>query len=166
MAASWKVTQPGFVGAQPITDVSTTKNHQRGAIVTASDTGDDDRGDGEFIYLQGVASTVAGDAVIYNADDYSTTRALADGIGPIAIAMGATGASRYGWYQIQGKGSVQVSSGFADNGNCYLTDTAGEIDDEDDDGDFVSGMKGASAISSGVADMELSRPFVRDGLDN
>tara|TARA_Y100001938_G_scaffold151177_1_gene246919 strand:+ start:9786 stop:10286 length:501 start_codon:yes stop_codon:yes gene_type:complete len=166
MAASWKVTQPGFIGAQPITDVSTTKNHQLGTIVKASDTGDDDRGDGEFIYLQGVASTVAGDAVLYNADDYSTTRVTADGIGPIAIAMAATVASTYGWYQIQGKGSVQVSAGFPDNANCYLTDTAGEIDDEDDDGDFVSGMKGASAVSGGVADMELSRPFVRDGLDN
>ena len=166
MAASWKVTEPGFVGAQPITDVSTVKNHPYGMIIKASDHGSDDRGDGEFIYLQGVASTVAGDAVIYNADDYSTTRVLADGIGPIAVAMAATVASRYGWYQIQGKGSVQVSSGFADNGNCYLTDVAGEIDDADDDGDFVSGMKGASAIASGVADMELSRPFVRDGLDD
>ena len=69
MAASWKVTEPGFVGAQPITDVSTVKNHPYGMIIKASDHGSDDRGDGEFIYLQGVASTVAGDAVIYNADD-------------------------------------------------------------------------------------------------
>lgn len=164
MATSWKVTQSGFVGAQPITDVSTVKNHPYGMITKASDHGSDDRGDGEFIYLAGVASTVAGDAVTYNLDDGSTTRALEDAIGPIAVAMAATVASRYGWYQIQGKGSVQVSSGFADNGACYLTATAGEIDDTDVAGDYVNGMKGASAIASGVADVELARPFVTNAL--
>jgi hypothetical protein len=137
-----------------------------GTIITAWDA---TYGSGEFIYLAGVASTVVGSVVVYNADDFSTTLAAADAIGPIATAMAATVASTKGWYQISGKGVAKVLTGFADNANCYLTSTAGSIDDTDVAGDYISNMKGASAIdtpSTGLAEVEMSRPFVRDGLDN
>lgn len=137
-----------------------------GTIVRAVDPS---YGAGEFIYLKGVADTVVGSVVVYNADDFSTTLAAANAIGPVAVAMAATVADRWGWYQIQGKGAAKVLSGFVDNANCYLTATAGSVDDTDVAGDFISGMKGASAIdtpSTGLAEVELSRPFVRDGLDN
>ena len=137
-----------------------------GTIVRAVDP---TYGAGEFIYLKGVADTVVGSVVVYNADDYSTTLAAANAIGPVAVAMAATVADTWGWYQIGGKGAAKVLSGFADNANCYLTATAGSVDDTDVAGDFVSGMKGASAIdtpSTGLAEVELARPFVRDGLDN
>lgn len=135
-----------------------------GTIVTATDP---DLGTGEFIYLAGVASTVEGSVVIFNASDYSTKLAEADDIGPVATALGATVASTKGWYQIGGKGVAKVAASFADNGNCYLTSTAGTIDDAVVAGDYITGMKGASAIdtpSTGLAYVEMQRPFVTDGL--
>jgi len=137
-----------------------------GTIVTAVDPS---YGSGEFIYLAGAANTLRGSVVVYNADDFSTTLAAADAIGPIATAMAATVADTTGWYQIQGKGVAKVLTGFADNANCYLTGTAGSIDDTDVAGDYIKGMKGASAIdtpATGLAEVEMSRPFVNDGLDN
>jgi len=136
-----------------------------GTIITAFDP---DYGSGEFIYLAGVASTLLGSVVVYNGDNFSTTLAVANAIGPVAIAMGATVASTKGWYQISGKGVAKVLAGFVDNANCYLTATAGSIDDAIVAGDYISNMKGASAIdtpSTGLAEVELERPFVRDGLD-
>lgn len=154
------------IGSQPIADTDTVQNHPLGTIVRATSP---TYGAGEFIYLKGATDTVVGSIVVYNADDFSTTLASANAIGPIAVAMSANVASQYGWYQIQGKAVGKVLSGFADNADCYLTSTAGSVDDTDVAGDFVSGMKGASAIgtpSTGLAELEISRPFVRDGLDN
>jgi len=154
------------LGFPLITAVDTSAKVPVGTIVTATDP---TYGSGEFIYLKGVADTVVGSVVVYNMDDGSTALAAANAIGPVALAMAATVADRWGWYQIQGKGVAKVLAAFADNANCYLTATAGSVDDTDVAGDFVSGMKGASAVdtpSAGLAEVEISRPFVRDALDN
>ncbi len=151
------------IGLQPIADTDTTQNHPLGKIVRAIDP---DRGEGEFIYLLGIASTAVGEVVHYNADDYSTTLAVANGIGPVAVAMSANVASQYGWYQISGKASALALTGFADNADVYLTATAGSIDDADVAGDYVYNAKGASAVSGGLADLEISRPFTNNGLDD
>jgi len=130
---------------------------------------DPDYGVGEFIWLDGVASTVVGSVVIFNPDDFSTTLASANGVGPIATAMGASVADYQGWYQIYGKGVAKVLASFADNADCYLTSTAGSIDDADVAGDYIRGMKGASAIdtpSTGLAEVEMAYPSVADGKDN
>lgn len=60
-------------------------------------------GEGEFIYLKGVASTAAGDAVVYDTA-YTTVRAAAtnNDACPWAFATAATVADTYGWYQIGG----------------------------------------------------------------
>lgn len=149
------VADGGYLNAPPL-----------GTIVTAVDP---DYGSGEFIYLAGVASTLLGSVVVYNADDFSTTLAAANAIGPVAVAMAVTVADTSGWYQIGGKGVAKVLAGFADNANCYLTATAGSVDDAVVAGDYVFGMKGASAVgtpAAGLAEVELSRPFVKDGLDD
>lgn len=155
---------PNF--AEVITSGSYEDDIPLGTIVTAVDP---TYGSGEFIYLSGVASTARGSVVIYNPDDFSTTLAAANGIGPVAVAMSATVAGTKGWYQIGGKGVASVLTGFADNANCYLTSTAGSVDDADVAGDYIRGMKGASAIgtpAAGLAEVELWRPQVADGLDN
>jgi hypothetical protein len=124
-------------------------------------------GGGEFIYLQGVANTALGSWVVYNADDYSTTLLAADAIGPVAVAMGATVAGTAGWYQIQGKAIGLVLAGFLDNANVYGTATAGSVDDAVVAGDRVKNAKGASAVgvpSAGLAEFEIERPWVDDGL--
>lgn len=124
-------------------------------------------GVGEFIYLQGVASTAVGEWVTYNADDWTTTRLAPDAIGPVAVAMSANLAGYSGWYQIQGKAIGKVLAGFLDNANVYATATAGSVDDAVVAGDRVKNAKGASNIgtpAAGLAEFEISRPFVDDAL--
>ena len=157
------------VNPQQIDATSTTQNVALGTIIRAEDKASTAYGVGEFIYLQGVASTAVGSVVVYNQDDHSTALASANAVGPVATAMSACVASNYGWYQISGKGVAKVKASFADNGDVYLTSTAGSVDDADVAGDYVQGMKGASAIdtpATGQAEMEMSRPSVSDGKDD
>ncbi len=124
-------------------------------------------GAGEFIYLKGVASTVRGSWVTYNADDWTSTLLAANAIGPVAVAMAATVASTAGWYQIQGKAVGLALAGFLDDANVYATATAGSVDDAVVAGDRVKNAKGASAVgvpSAGLAEFEIERPWMDDGL--
>lgn len=153
--------------AQAISATETTQNVPLGTIITAEDKDlSSNRGVGEFIYLKGVASTAVGSVVVYNSDDYSTTLAAANAVGPIAVAMSACASGSFGWFQIQGKASAAALTGFADNADCYLTATPGSIDDTDVAGDYIRGMLGAGTVSGGVADVEMWRPSVADGKDD
>ena len=125
-----------------------------------------DRGTGEFIYLKGVASTVVGSWVHYSADDFSTVLAVANGKGPLAIAMSANVADQYGWYQISGKASGKALASFADDADVFLTATDGSVDDADVAGDYIRCAKGASDVSGGLADFDIARPFSDDGEAN
>lgn len=89
--------------SQPIATTETTQaaDIPLGTIARATDS---TYGQGEFIYLVGVASTAVGSLVTYNATTYQTALAA---VGtnkpqPIAVAMSANVASSYGWYQISG----------------------------------------------------------------
>lgn len=151
---------------QRIEDTSTTKKMALGTRMEAQDS---TYGPAEFIYLKGVASTIVGSVVLFNPDDYSTSLAVANDKGQLAVAMSINIANQYGWYQLTGKGVIDVLAGFVDNGDCYLTATPGAVDDADVAGDFIRGMKGASAIdtpSTGLAEAELWYPQVADGADN
>lgn len=87
-------------GWQGIADISTTKNHPLGTIVRAFDP---TYGEGEFIYLLGVASTQTGSAVTYTAAGVTALAPIGTNLPqPVAFAMGANVASSYGWYQISG----------------------------------------------------------------
>jgi hypothetical protein len=165
MATSWSPRVPGEIGIQPITDFSSTDQHGVGSIIQAKDMGTTDYGTGEFIYLKGVASTLVGSWVKYNADDYSTVLDIRGSLAPVAIAMSASVADTYGWYQIGGKAVGKVLTGFADNGLVYATATAGSIDDAVVAGDRIKRAVGASAIgtpSSGKAEFEIDRPYADD----
>ena len=154
----------GLIGSQPIADTSTVQNHPLGTIVTADDP---TYLAGEFIYLAGVGSTVVGSWVTYLMDGGTTTLLAANDIGPTAVAMSINVASSYGWYQIQGKAVGKALAAFADNGNVYATATAGSVDDAVVAGDLVKNAKGASALdtpSTGLAEFEIARPFMDDGL--
>lgn len=149
---------------QPIAETSTTLKHRLGDRFKCSDP---TYGPGEFIYLQGVASTAVGSWVTFNADDGTTALLAANAIGPVAIAMSANVASQYGWYQIYGKAVGKALTGFADDGNVYATSTAGSIDDAVVAGDRVKNAKGASAVdtpSAGLAEFEIQYPFMDDAL--
>jgi predicted RecA/RadA family phage recombinase len=90
-----------FIGAPTLDDTSTTQKVQLGTIVKGVDP---TYGEGEFIYLLGVASTAVGSIVTYDPDTFLTTLCAVGGAipRPIAVAMSANVASQYGWYQISG----------------------------------------------------------------
>lgn len=90
-----------LVGSQAIATNSTTQNHPLGTVVRATDP---TYGQGEFIYLKGVASTAVGSIVTYeNSTFQSALAAVGNNIArPIAVAMSACVADEYGWYQIGG----------------------------------------------------------------
>jgi len=151
-----------IVGSQPITEVSTVQKHPLGTIVIAADPV---YGNGEFIYLKGLASVALGTWVTFNMDDGSVALLAANAIGPVAVAMAATVASTYGWYQLSGKAVGLCAAAFADNGLVYATATAGTIDDAVVAGDRVKNALGASAIgtpAAGQAEFEIQRPWMDD----
>jgi hypothetical protein len=109
--------------------------HPLGTIVKAYDA---TLGEGEFIYLLGVVSTVVGLMVTYDATTYQTTLSpnTANNAAPVAVAMSANVAGQYGWYQIGGlatikKTAVQVTPQLpifqsATAGRIFVTSTAGK----------------------------------------
>lgn len=152
------------LGQTLIGSVNTTERVPLGTILLASDP---TYGAGEFVYLKGVASTAVGSWVTYNIDDGTTALLVANAIGPVAIAMAATVASTWGWYQIEGRAVGAALTAFADNANVYATATAGSVDDAIVAGDRVKAAKGASAVgtpSAGLAEFEIHRPVMDDGL--
>ncbi len=100
------IIRDAIVGNQAIADTETgaTANHPLGTIVRAIDPV---FGEGEFIYLIGVASTTIGAIVNYDVATtlkYQTaleTTAIIENK-PLAVAMSANLAGDFGWYQISG----------------------------------------------------------------
>ena len=107
---AYKITE-AYIVPQAIADISTTAQVSLGTIVRAKDA---TYGQGEFIYLLGVASTVVGMVVRYNATTFQTalltvTNGKNKGV-PVAVAMSANVASSYGWYQISGNAVVKKTT--------------------------------------------------------
>ena len=151
------------IGVQAIATTETTQKQPLGTRVRAVDPV---YGEGEFIYLVGVASTAIGSWVTYDQDGHTTALLAANAIGPVAVAMSANVASQYGWYQIFGKAIGLALAAYADNGLVYATATAGSIDDAVVAGDRVKLAKGASAVgvpSGSFAEFEIQYPFMDDG---
>lgn len=118
----------------------------------------------EYIYLKGVASTVAGDWVIYD-ENYATTRLVANSVGPIAIAMAAISATtKFGWYQVFGKNTVARTDTIAADKSLYIDDTVGRVDDLGVVGDLVIGAYSMTADTANVATVYLTYPHVSDDI--
>lgn len=163
---SWTILDPTKT-VQGIATVSTVQNHPLGTRVRARDDGTGAFGEGEFIYLPGVASCAIGTWVTYAADSWATTRLAANAIAPVAVAMAAVDATtKYGWFQIWGKAVGLALASYADNGLVYATATAGSVDDAVVSGDRVKCALGASAIDhpdTGFAEFEIHYPYMDDG---
>ena len=117
--ATWLVTTPE-IGIQPITTSNTTSQHPVLKKVIARDGIDQSGlGEGEFIYLQGVANTVPGSLVTFDGGGQtaltlgpSTSLSAVTGR-PVAVAMSTNGATGYGWYMIRGNAPVLKDTTFA-----------------------------------------------------
>jgi len=153
---SFVITEDKIIN-QAINETSTTKQIGIGTRIKAYD---EVYGEGEFIYLNGVASTTVGDLVIYDQYAGTTTRAVAGSRGPCAIAMSANVASSFGWYQIGGAAVVKAATVVA-NASVYVTATAGTVDDTVVSGDKVDGARFKTANgtpSAGLAIIQIARP--------
>jgi hypothetical protein len=165
-STNWQPVAPE-IGIQAITEVATTQTHELGKIIRAVDRGTNRNGEGDFMYVKGVASGAVGSWVLINEDDYSTALLGADNIGRVGILMSALVASTFGWAQVKGKAVGKALAAFADNGNVYATATAGSVDDAVVAGDRVKKCKGASALdgpATGMAEFEIDHPFMDDAL--
>lgn len=139
--------------------------HPLGTIIRAYDA---TLGEGEFVYLEGVASTLVGSMVVYNIAAGTTTLApnTAHLDEPVAVAMSACTASNFGWYQIGGVASIKKTATKVNpNVNVFLSSTAGRIQ-----ATAVSGKEIVNAISVNAATVasatstvlvQLQRPFAQ-----
>jgi hypothetical protein len=105
---AWAIATPS-VGFPSIGDIDDSAKVALGTVVRAVDLSGT-QGEGEFIYLKGVNSTVAGDLVTYGASFQTALATTAlDTPTSLAVATAAIVADKYGWYQIGGLASVRKS---------------------------------------------------------
>lgn len=141
----------------PLTQLDTTALYALGSRVQ-------DKNCNEYIYLLGVASTVAGDAVCFTGA-FATKRAVANDVGPVAFAMGACVASTYGWYQIAGLATGITLTAVTTQLSLFLTATAGQLDDAEVGGDKVNNAFSYSAGGTNAsATFLVYYPFVTSSV--
>lgn len=109
------------IGGQAPSTAQTTQTAQIGTTTRGTDAL---KGEAEFIYLAGVAGTLAGDLVSYDPVAGTTTRAVAATRGPLAVAMSANGAGSFGLYQIRGYAIVATTAAGTGAANALLAVTA------------------------------------------
>lgn len=131
-------------------------------------------GSGEFIYLLGVASTVVGSVVTWNGNatgtpTYQTTLAPATAnlAQPLAVAMGATLAANYGWYQISGQAVVATNGTLATGpGPVYLVGS-GQVTSAATAGKQMVNAVNVTATgtpAAGQAVVSIDRPFAQGAI--
>lgn len=137
----------------PLDQIDSTAQYALGSRVM-------DKSGNTYIYLLGVASTVAGDAVTYTGA-YATARAVANLKGPIAFAMAAIVAAKYGWYQVAGLVNGLTLTAVVTQAPLYLTATAGQLDDAVVATDLVYGAFAYGTGGVGAAcTFVVNYPFV------
>lgn len=125
-------------------------------------------GEGEFILLLGVASTVVGSLVTYNTTTYQTALSpnTANLAQPVAVAMSANTAGLFGWYQIEGLAVVKKTA-VAVNANVavYQSATTGRIMPTAASGKQLLGARSANlaTVASGVSTVivSINRPHMQ-----
>ena len=140
----------------PLTQIDTSALYTVGSRVM-------DKSGNEYIYLKGVASTLAGSWVTY--DEAGITALLAaDAKGPVAVAMAAIVANDYGWYQVFGKCSALLAANCADNALIGRETADGYAGDGRAAGDEIYGAisRGSTSGSAALTTCEIWYPFVTD----
>lgn len=117
----------------------------------------------EYIYLEGVVSTVAGSWVSFN-EAGETALLAGNAVGGVAIATAAIVADRFGWYQIYGVNTQAATDTIASDKQLYIDGTAGRADDANVAGDLILGAYSMTADTANVATVFLNYPSVTDVL--
>lgn len=167
-----------FIGMLQIASVDSgiTPPNQATAIPTPPNTlgkiaraVDPSFGEGEFILLAGVASTVVGSLVTYNTASWTTALcpSTANLAQPLAVAMSANvAATTFGWYQISGvavikKTAVKVNPNVA----LFISGTAGRVMPTVASGKEVLAARSANAATvlsaTSTINAVINRPFAQ-----
>lgn len=160
-------TVSNYVGAQPIEETSTTAKHPLGTIVRGTDP---TYGEGEFIYLLGVASTVVGSVAKYNATSFLTELiTVANGKNKgvsVGISMSANVASQYGWYQISGNAVIKKTGvAVTPQVPVFISATTGRIKVLASAGQQILGAQTANlttvVTTTSTVVVTINRPFTQ-----
>jgi hypothetical protein len=144
------------VGLSPVATVDDVQKFPIGTVKKAFDSS---WGEGEFIYLPGVAGVVAGHVVNYDTVGAgSTTRTVAATRGPLAVAMAAVVAATWGWFQIKGAARVSVPAGIVAGTPAYVTAVGGQVDDTVAAGQGIDNAIFKSVDAAGLATLQIDRP--------
>jgi hypothetical protein len=156
-----------MAGAQAIADTSTTQRHVLGTLIRGSDP---TFGEGEFIYLLGVASTIVGSVVIYNATTYQTVLTVGsthkNSGAPVAVAMSANVAAQYGWYQVNGNAVVKKTAvAVTPQVPVMLSATAGRVKVLTSAGFMIVGARSANLTTTtsttSTVVVTINRPHIQ-----
>ena len=118
----------------------------------------------EFIFLNGVASCVAGSWVTYD-EGWVTTLLVTNAKGPVAVAQAAIVAGKYGWFQIYGKALACISASSADNALIGFETTSGYCGDGKAAGDIMYNAISRSSTGANAGTQvpcHIWHPFVDD----
>lgn len=151
---------------QRFTDVSATAQNALGTIVRGVDP---TYGAGEFIYLPGVASNVAGSVVYYDLGTPAVTLApaTANMARPLAVAMSACLAGQYGWYQISGVAVVTTNGTLSGAGVPVYLVGSGQVTSSATAGKQMVNAIASSATgtpATGQALVTIQRPFAQGAV--
>lgn len=122
-------------------------------------------GFGEFIYLKGIGSTAEGSVVTYD-EEGVTALLAANAKGPVAVALAATVANKFGWYQILGKAAADCAAASLADTYVGREGADGQIGDGRAAGDEIVGLIARSATdtpATGFCWLQIyHHPFVND----
>lgn len=167
---TWQIISEAVV-PQLIDEQSTTQKMPVGAIRRAVDQqATNNQGEGEFIYLQGVAGLTVGELVTYNPSTGATARQAGTPRtgAPLAVSMSAL-TTGWGWFQIGGIALIKKqASSFNLNLAIYLSTTTGRVSPNSSSGRQLMGARGANTatVSAAVSTMlvQINRPHVQGQL--
>lgn len=139
--------------------VDTVQQFPIGTVVAGTDVLG---GYAEYIYLQGIGSTIVGSVVTYD-ETGLTALIAANAIGPVAVATALTVAATFGWYARVGTFPVDMVANVADNSNLGRETTNGKVGDGFATGDMIIGMIARAAVTTAaVSNCQLYNPLVND----
>lgn len=156
------ITPPGSGSSTNIP----TPPYTLGQIVRAFDS---TLGEGEFIFLKGVASTGVSSLVTWDPTTYVTTlcATTANQSRPVAVAMSASigsGTAIWGWYQIGGSATVAKSTGVKLNPTVSIgVNSTGKVGNTAS-GKEILGAKSTTATAASAATtvvVVLDRPHLQ-----
>lgn len=144
-----------------------------GAVIRARDP---IYGEGEFIYLQGVAATVVGSLVTWAGVNGLTVQSFQTAIAPstanlaqpLAVSMSVNLANSWGWYQIAGNAVVATNGTLATGpAPVYISATAGQVTSVATAGKQIENAVNVSATGTpavGLAIVSMDRPHAQGAI--